>query len=284
LTFREIWSYAEQILTEELSAEEARRDARLLIMYLLGISSARFYTYTDYPFPENLEIPLMSALQSRLTGMPLQYITQRQEFFGFSFAVGPGVLIPRPETEHLVEYALTLCDKGRIIRIADLGCGSCCIAISLALTLPKEVKVQIEAIERAWKAVQWAQRNLEHHDVGHRVRLIHGDLEWTLQGKYDLLLSNPPYISSEALTTLPREIREFEPLEALNGGIDGLSYYPILSDLAVRHLAPGGSLVLEVGIGQSWRVSEILSQSGLQDVHVIDDYSGVTRIVAAKLP
>ena len=283
MSIKEAWHRTESSLSQRYPQEDAKRDARLIIMHCLSLTTAEFYTYLEYPLPREANHQLEGLTNTRLTGCPMQYIMGVQEFWGYPFQVGPGVLIPRPETEHLVEKAISLCPSGRLLRIADLGCGSGCIAISLALALPARIKVHIEAIDNDKNALQWATKNIQALKADHRVRLIQGEMANTLHGKYDLLLSNPPYIPVGCLPGLAEEIRDFEPPFALLGGEDGLLFYPLLANLALKHLGEEGHLVVEVGDTQAERVVQIFSAAGLSGIEVINDYGGIPRVISAIL-
>ena len=277
---RNLWREVETMLGKSFPSEIAKRDARLLLQYGLDLNHPQLYGYLNTEVPKWMQESIMASVTMRLEGEPMQYIIMEQEFWGLSFQVSHGVLIPRPETEHLVEYVLTLCGDGRLIRIADLGSGSGCIAVALALALPKSVKANIEAIEREQLSCEALATNIEKYKAGDRVRLVEGDMAEVLRGKYDILVSNPPYIPTDEMKTLPLEVQR-EPQAALEGGYDGLDYYHLLGKLAIQHLTGSGHLVVEIGSGQAIAVSSIFANLGLNIVDVVEDLAGIPRVVAA---
>lgn len=276
-TLRDLWRDCEQALREEWPGD-AHRDARLILTKLLGGDGAAFYARLDQPVEDVDEARLEEMLALRNQGMPLQYIWGEQEFYGLKFKVGLGVLIPRPETEHLVDYALSLYPRDAELRLADLGCGSGAIAVSVALGY---VQAHIEAIDISPAALSWARINVEEYGLGERIALRQGDMASSLRGEYDLLLSNPPYIARDELMTLAADVRR-EPLNALDGGADGLDYYRLLARVARRHLAPQGQIVLEIGCGQKEAVTALLAAAGLRIEAAIDDLAGIPRVLAAS--
>ncbi len=214
-----------------------------------------------------------AALLRRLNGEPLQYILGEWTFFGRPFYVGKGVLIPRADTEVLVETALLMCGVQKQLRIADLCSGSGCIAVTLAREIPG---AQVDAFEKSEAAYSYLERNIRRH--GAHVRPFLFDVCASSAGLYDLIVSNPPYLSAADMENLQREV-SFEPQTALAGGADGLDFYRIITERWKANLRPGGILLYEVGAGQAEAVSAILSQNGFVEICTYKDLCGIIRVV-----
>ncbi len=214
----------------------------------------------------------------RITGEPLQYILGRWEFYGMPFYVGRGVLIPRPDTETLVDYAVEKAKKLESPVRFDLCSGSGCIAAAAAHCIPG---AQVTAVELSDEAAEYLRRNIELNRV--EVRLIVGDVlkRETAEsaGSAQMILCNPPYLTSADMTELQREVA-FEPAEALFGGKDGLDFYRTITHIWKDHLVPGGILAYEIGMGQENSVSEILSENGFEEIDFRNDLAGITRVVS----
>lgn len=218
----------------------------------------------------------------RLTGEPIQYITGQTEFFGLPFRVTPDVLIPRPETEHLVEEVLRLSAQftQKPIRIADVGTGSGVIAIALAHLLPES---KIAATDLSSRALKIAIRNAQLNQVADRVMFHEGDLLAPLSGQsFHILASNPPYVPLSDRDSLSVEVRDYEPPTALFAGEEGLAIYRRLIPGARQFLTPNGWLVLEIGYGQQPAIEELLQLHSCRDIHFMRDYQGIPRVVSAR--
>jgi release factor glutamine methyltransferase len=215
----------------------------------------------------------------RLADEPIAYITGHKEFWSLDFGVGPGVLVPRPETETLVEQALgELPDRNQNHRLLDLGTGSGCLLIALLKELPNSSGVGLDASEIA---LDWARRNIVRHGLESRCALLGGD--WTaVTGSFDIIVSNPPYVRSGDLASLSPDVRDYEPQAALDGGPDGLAAYRALAPVLKRHLAPNGQALLEIGAGQSHLVVRVLKAAGLGAEKIAADLAGIPRCVMAR--
>ncbi|MFQ5924751.1 MAG: peptide chain release factor N(5)-glutamine methyltransferase [Dehalococcoidia bacterium] len=238
------------------SIEDAPLEAELLLMHLLGIDRPRLYSRLEDELSPGDARAFARLLERRLSHEPIAYILGHREFFGHDFYVAPEVLIPRPESELLVEEALDLVKKfpGHNPVIAEIGTGSGAIAISLALLLPK---AKIYATDISPRALNIARVNCEKHGVQDRVRLLEGDLLDPLPEPVDIILANLPYIGDEELSELGAEIRMFEPMEALAGGGQGLDKVRQLLNKAGGKLRPGGSVLLEIGAAQGRAVASL---------------------------
>lgn len=262
--------------------------AELLLMHVTGRDRAWIYAHPEAELSEEAARIFVELIARRASGVPTQYLTGRQEFWGMEFEVTPAVLIPRPETEHVIEVALQRLDersrvkRGESLRIADVGTGSGCIAISLVRELPN---AQILATDISGEALQVAMRNAEKHGVAHRVRTVQCDLLESQECEsqaFDLIVSNPPYVARAEQNELAREVREHEPHTALFGGATGTEIYERLIVQASKHLRPGGLLVMEIGYGTSERVRTMLDVISWTDVRVTKDLAGIPRVISAK--
>jgi release factor glutamine methyltransferase len=247
--------------------ESPRQEARALIQAVAGISRATQLAHPEQPLDEDLAASLEEALSLRLQGKPLAQIAGRAWFYGLPFRVTEWTLTPRPETEHLVEAAIRLLgswpDRGEPLRILDTFAGTGAVGLSLAFHLKKEgIAFDLTLADSSGKALETAAANAGSILPGDPVRLVRADI-WP-QGlePFDLILANPPYIVTEAIGRLMPEVAVHEPVEALDGGADGLAFYRRLAGEGKQHLAPGGLLMLEVGAGQADPVTAIFRTCG----------------------
>ena len=273
---------------EECDVPSAPLAAELLLMHVLQRDRAWLYAHPESELSPNEAATYAQLIERRSEGVPTQYITGRQEFWGLEFEIGPGVLIPRPETEHVIEVGLERIGERRAepLRIADVGTGSGCIAIALARELPG---AEIVATDISAAALDYAQRNAARHSVSNRIQFLKADLleaaidPGHAEGGFDLIVSNPPYVGRNDSANLPREVREHEPAEALFAGDDGLEIYPALIEQAAGKLAPNGILVLELGYNGAQYVGPLLSVPHWSDLRVTRDLAGIERVVSARL-
>ena len=274
---------------EKCDVPSAPLAAELLLMHVLQCDRTWLYAHPESELSPEDAAAYAQLIERRGQGVPTQYLTGRQEFWGLEFEVGPGVLIPRPETEHVIEVALERLSARRAepLRIADVGTGSGCIAVALARDLPR---AEIVATDISAAALDYAQRNAARHSVSNRIQFLGADLlEAAMEApgraeiRFDLIVSNPPYVGRNDAGSLPREVREHEPAEALFAGDDGLEIYPALIDEAARKLAPNGILVLELGYNGAQYVGSLLSASQWTDLRVTRDLAGIERVISARL-
>jgi release factor glutamine methyltransferase len=263
-------------------AEKARRDAELLLLHAAGISRSAFLAHTNGELDLGAATHLEVLLERRAAGEPIQYITGACEFYGLPFRVTPDVLIPRPETEHLVESVLGLAPLFAEPRIVDVGTGSGAIAVALAHKLPGS---RIAAIDVSEAALDLARENAKRDGVAECIRFLQGDLLAPVAGEtFDLVVSNPPYVPIADLESLAIEVREYEPGLALFAGEDGLDVYRRLIPAAFAVLAPGGLIALEIGCGQSDAVRSLLASAGFVEVRFAPDLQGIERVALAQRP
>lgn len=258
------------------AVEQPRREAALLLGEVLRLSEAQLYARADDEVPEPAAVSYGQLVRRRADRIPVAYLLGRREFFGRSFVVDPRVLIPRPETEHLVEAALNCIDDGA--RVLDVGTGSGCIAVTLALERPGS---RIVATDLSPGALAVAAANCREHDVGDRVRLVRADLLPALRpGAFDVVVCNPPYIDVGEWPSLMPEVRDHEPPEALLAG-DGLDFYRRLF-AAGDFLRAGQWLLLEIGKGQLEAVRELAEEDGFDVEWVVADLAGISRVLILR--
>ncbi len=266
------------IATTRLSTTSTtpRLDAELLLTHLLGWSRARLLAERAAPIPPPVAEAFMDLVERRATGEPVAYLVGHKEFYGYELLVDRRVLVPRPETELLVEVALAgLGNREAAWRIADLGTGSGAIAVALGLQLPH---AQIEAVDLSADALEVAAANVQRHELSDRVRLILGDLCAPLAGQYDLIVSNPPYT---ILADVEPNVLAHEPHLALEGGgADGADLYRRIFATAPQHLRAGGAIVCEIGAWQG-EIVTTLAQAAFPhaEVRLYHDLAGHPRVV-----
>jgi release factor glutamine methyltransferase len=260
-------------LAEEMLG--ARFDAAQLFRHVTRKHMQHMAFLREKPVPEHQTALLLKLCRRRMEGEPLQYLLGEWEFWGLPFKVGPGVLIPRADTETLVEVALKAAKKTFAPEILDLCTGTGCVAISLGHELPE---ARITALELHEAAYSYLKKNVALNKS--RVRPVHADLtSYVHPAPLDILVANPPYVPRKVIPTLQPEVRR-EPVTALDGGKDGLSFFRTILRLYAGQLKPGGFICLEVGAGQSEQVARILSDSKCEDIEIEKDYSGIARVVS----
>jgi len=275
---------------ERHGVSEPRAAAEVLLGDLLATTRSCLYVEADCPLSTDQQAAYMLRLQRRRRGEPVQYITGKQEFWSLEFLVSPQVLIPRPESEVLVEHGARLvqqwCTAHPQARLAvlDVGTGSGNLAISLAHTLPQ---AHVWAVDRAYDALQVAQQNAQRLGVAERLHWLCGDLVTAFQrGRrcFALCMANLPYVTTVEWHSLPREIKDYEPVGALCGGRDGLELIRRLIAASPEVLAPGGVLLLEVGWQQATAVQETIQQQQyFSATGVYHDLAGMARVVWAQV-
>jgi len=262
--------------------------ADILVGFVIERERVFVISHPEYPIDDASRDRLRDIAARRASGEPLQYITGEREFYGRVFHVTPDVLIPRPETEFLVETAVGLIRKNRerfslTIRFADVGTGSGCIAVSTLCEIPNAV---CRAVDCSFPALLVAEKNARRHGVEDRMTPVCGDLltGFSYRECFDIILSNPPYVARMDYNNLPVEVREFEPGLALFGGDDGLEIYRMLIPEGFRRLVSGGYMLLELGAGQAGDVKRIAARAGFVTETVVQDLQGIPRCLAARKP
>jgi release factor glutamine methyltransferase len=285
--------------------DRARQDAETLLLHVLGNNKAWWLAHHDDELAEDQAARFTELIERRYKGEPIQYIIGEAEFYGLPFRVTPDVLIPRPETEHLVEKALelaTLSDgfvtghdfrraesrakqdralaPARFPRIVDVGTGSGAIAVALAHHLPN---AQVTALDISSAALNIARENALRNAVAGRIQFIQSDLLAAVaHEQFDIVASNPPYVPAVDRDSLAVEVRDHEPALALFAGEDGLDVYRRLIPETVAVLEPGGYLLLEIGFGQSTAVDALLRQAGFDEIEFIPDLQGIPRVARGR--
>lgn len=269
---------------KSFNIESSDRTAQELLCRLLHLERAGLLADSERVLTQATLARFQRAVRKRARHVPLQYLTGREWFCDREFKVGPGVLIPRPETELLVQTALERSARTRreVRLLADLGTGSGILALTLA---GKFSRAQAWGTDLSGPALRWARRNA-HHLHARRVHWRRGEADGPiprrLRGKFDLVVSNPPYIPTGELERLQPEVR-FEPRPALDGGPDGLSGVRVMVEAAGRLLQPGGLAVMEIGLGQGEEVRRIFEAGGFLRFEVLPDWNAIPRIVSGVL-
>ena len=281
-TARSVIASGTESLTTGPHPERARQDAETLLLGVLEKNRAWLLTHMDEELDRGVVIRYMILMKLRNKGEPIQYLAGQCEFYGLPIRVSAGVLIPRPETEHLVDQALLLAARFQAPRIVDVGTGSGCIAIALARHL---TDTKITAIDLSSKALVRASESAALNGVSPRIRFLEGDLLAPVANeRFETIVSNPPYVPEADRATLSVEVRDYEPALALFAGDDGLDVYRRLIPASFSVLVPGGYLVLEIGYGKSNAITELLARTGFEQIEFVPDLQGIPRVVCARRP
>ena len=281
MTLDEWLGRAEAQLAEGPHPDRARRDAEALLLNHIGKNRAWLLAHGDEEFAGCRAVSYAAILKRRARGEPIQYITGETEFYGLPFHVTRDVLIPRPETEHLVEKVIALCAGLERPRIVDVGTGSGAIAVAIAHALPQ---ARVTATDVSDAALAIARENAQRNGVAGQMFFTQGDLLEPVKGElFDVVASNPPYVPEEDRASLDVEVREYEPEQALFGGLGGMDAYRRLIPQAADTLAPGGHIVLEIGYGQRRAIETLLTASGYEEIQFLPDLQGIARVAVARM-
>lgn len=262
--------------------ESPRLEAELLLAHVLGWERIHLYTKFDYVLPADKLAAFKEMIVQRADHTPTQYILGTCEFYSLEFRVTPAVLIPRPETEHLVEALISRAKGQTAARVLELGTGSGCIVVAAAKALPL---AEFVAVDLSADALAIAAENAAKHGVDSRIRFIHGDFFEPLAGQsFDYVVSNPPYIGEDEWRGLAPEVRDHEPRTALVGGQDGLDAYRRIIPAAPAHLQPGGRLLLELPAAKARLVRQIAEKTPLVEEETIPDYAKIERVLVLAMP
>jgi release factor glutamine methyltransferase len=275
MTYRETVNLGEKVLSMADIAE-AKTDAWLLLEMVCKIDRSFYYLHMEEEMPEEQMSEYQIALRKRAEHVPLQYIVGETEFMGLKFKVNSSVLIPRQDTETLVEEALKVVRPG--MRVLDLCTGSGCVIVSI---LHNVSDVEGYAVDISKQALNVAKENARLNDVP--VLFEHSDLFDHVPGTFDVIVSNPPYICTDEIAKLMPEVRDFEPMEALDGKEDGLYFYRKIIGQCKQYLNPEGHLLFEIGYDQGQKVSALMREIGFHDVQVIKDLARNDRVVTGML-
>ncbi|MBQ2935254.1 MAG: peptide chain release factor N(5)-glutamine methyltransferase [Lachnospiraceae bacterium] len=276
MTYRELYDWGSAQLTEAGIAE-ASLDARLLLEEVCGTDRGYMLVHGDNPVTDLQAEAYREYISRRKSRIPLQHITGYQEFMGLRFQVTEDVLIPRQDTETLVEEVMRYLHDG--MRILDMCTGSGCILLSLLHYSNDCVGVGSDISQ---KALAVAKANAE--SLGKEATFVQGDLFEPIEGKFDFIVSNPPYIPTKVIETLEAEVKDHDPISALDGMEDGLYFYRKIVDRAGEYLYPGGMLFFEIGCEQAEDVKKMMTEAGYHDVTVCKDLTGLDRVVYGTFP
>ena len=274
MTWQECCRQGARELTDA-GIENANADAWFLMEAVCSITRNFYYMHAQDEMPDAQEKCYRDYIRKRCSHIPLQYLTGEQEFMGLNFKVTPDVLIPRQDTEVLVEEALKYVKDG--YRVLDMCTGSGCIAISLKSFAPK---AQVIAADISRAALLVAEENAGRNHQ--QIQFINSDLFEQITGEFDVIVSNPPYIPSEVISTLMPEVRDHEPVLALDGTEDGLYFYKLITENSISYLKEGGMLLYEIGYDQGKAVSGLMKDHGYEDIRIIKDLAGLERVVCGR--
>lgn len=262
-------------------------DAEVILSHLLGVERVRLHIYPEMEISQEICQSFWRDVEKRLNKMPVQYIIKQQEFMGLDFFVEEGVLIPRGDTEILVEKVLDLYQHHychQAVEILDIGVGSGAITVALGKYIEKS---RLYGVDISLKALEIATKNAERHGIKEKITFLHGSLFEALKGKdlegtFDFVVSNPPYIPRQTITSLSREVKDYEPLLALDGGEDGLDFYRRILEKASVFLKTDGWLVFEFGYDQGHHLMDMMGKVGYHQVEIIKDLAGLDRVVVGR--
>ena len=273
---------AESFRQAEIDSAEA--DARLLIAHALGIDRAELMANGGRALSADEAKAIDALAERRLKRAPIARIFERKEFWSLNLQISPAVLVPRPETETIIEAALDAAVRDALqmekLRILDIGTGSGALLLALLSELPNATGIGTD-ISAA--ALEVARGNAERNDMAARCTFIACDIATGLQGPFDLIVSNPPYVARGDIASLSPEVRDYDPTVALDGGTDGLDGYRAIAADAKSLLAQGGRLIVELGMGQETAVRALFTKAGLAVADAHDDLAGIPRALSAKI-
>lgn len=274
MTYREARMEAARRLANA-NIENESAESWFLMEFVCEISRSFYLLHEQDVMPEDQEHAFFEMTEKRCSHIPLQYLTGEQEFMGLPFQVNENVLIPRQDTEVLVEEALKVISDGNMV--LDMCTGSGCIAVSIQFLCPG---AEVIGCDVSAGALEVARENGKRNNVS--VKFIDSDLFSNIEGRYDVIVSNPPYIPSDVIPTLMPEVRDFEPVSALDGRSDGLFFYRRIVEESSNYLVPGGYLLFEIGYDQGDDVSLLMKKNGFYEIEVVPDLAGLDRVVKGR--
>jgi release factor glutamine methyltransferase len=266
---------------EDAGIQQPRLEAEILLAHALDVERLHLYLSPDKPLTVDERARYRTVIKKRRGGVPLQLLIGEISFYGLRFRVRRDALIPRPETEALLDRTLTLVPRDRDVQCLDLGTGAGVIAVCLARYLPR---ARVTAVDLSSQALRLARENAALNGVENLVTFLESDWFRDVKGQFDLIVSNPPYVSRDEMAELPTAVREHEPRVALDGGAEGLERIAALLEGVGGHLVSGGHLLLEIGPTQGERVSGMMREAGLVDVSIETDLAGRQRFAVARWP
>ncbi len=281
-TIAEALSEGIRKLSVNKSISSPRLDCEILLGELLSLNRMELFLHSGDEISEEDYLRFSDLTDRRLMNEPVAYLTEKKEFMSLEFYVKPGILIPRPETEFLVEYIINRFRNRSAVTVLDLCTGSGAIAVSVAHYLEKSI---VYAVDKYDVCIETTQKNCVLNRVDDCVTVIKADIldDISFSESFDCLVSNPPYIEKDVLSTLPLDVKGFEPMYALDGGSDGLIFYRRIITLAQQLIKPGGVLVLEIGFNQGESVSGLIKASNcFEHISITKDYAGLDRMITAQ--
>jgi release factor glutamine methyltransferase len=265
---------------EEKGIESPRLNAELLLAGILNCKRLDLYLMFERPLNDEEVQSYREYIARRGKFEPLQYILGEVEFYGLKLKVSKDVLVPRPETELLVEEAIKLSSEVNVKTIIDIGSGSGNIAISLAKNLNG---VKVTSIDLSSSAIKVAEANAGFNGVNDKIDFINSGIEeYQTNQQFDLIVSNPPYVSEQDYSSLQKEILEYEPIESVTDKSDGYKFYRLISERSNDFLKNGGYLLFEMASGQSEKIKSILEQNNFSDIKIVKDYQNIDRVIIGK--
>lgn len=283
MTIEELLKDATKSLAESGVTDTPRLDAEVLLAHVLDCDRLKLIINSKSCVSDFLRERFSLCLNRRLSSEPISYILGYREFMSLKFFVSPGVLIPRPDTEVLAEFAIQKAKEIKNPHILDLCTGSGALAVSIA----KYVNgAETTAIDFSPVCIEHAKKNAAENGVACRVNVILQDIleDFSLNKKFDILVSNPPYIKTEVINTLEKNVKDFEPTSALDGGDDGLIFYRRITEIAPALLKSGGTVAFEIGYDQYDEVYSVLENKGYKNISYLCDLAGIKRVIYAVLP
>ncbi|WP_432662584.1 peptide chain release factor N(5)-glutamine methyltransferase [Wukongibacter baidiensis] len=284
ITIHKVLKEAEGRLKDKVSTPLL--DAQVMLCHILDVDRLHLIVNRDKVLTTEEAYEYNELIEKRLDGVPVQYIIGNQEFMGLKFYVEEGVLIPRPDTEILIEKVIEDIDQGNNYNIVDIGTGSGAITVSLAKFIEK---THVFSVDISEKAIKIAMKNAETNGVTSKISFLNGSLFSPLdsigiKGEIDILVSNPPYIPSKEIEGLQVEVSKYEPRIALDGGEDGLDFYREIVDKAPEYVRRGGLIALEVGHDQARTVARLMEEKdSYVDIEITKDLAGIERVVSGKI-
>lgn len=279
MTLQQAYNKGRKLL-EEASIEEHDIDAWYLLEHVTGISRSQYYGYPDKEISQDEKEKYLECIKKRKEHIPLQHITGEQDFYGLNFMVNKNVLIPRQDTEVLVEEVLTVINrklKKKDVNVLDMCTGSGCIILSILNYVDKNISCRGTGADISLKALEVAENNSDRLNI--EAEFICSDVFENINGKWDVIVSNPPYIRSDVIPTLSEEVKKYDPVIALDGMEDGLFFYKKIVKESVSYINDKGWLMFEIGHDQGQDVKKLMENAGYKDVYVKKDLAGLDRIV-----
>lgn len=281
MTIKDALKSAIMKLSQNQSIDTPHLDAEVLLCCVLGCERIKLSIDKDMVLDEDSILLFNKYVNRRAKNEPISYITKIKEFMSLEFFVSEGVLIPRPDTEILVEEIINIFN-GKSAKILDLCTGSGAIAISVANYLKD---AYVTAVDKFDICIETTLKNIKKHNLSDRVNVLYADVlgDFVVAGDFDCIVSNPPYIKKEVLTSLPSDVRDYEPIYALDGGNDGLVFYRKITDFSSEKLNSGGILTYEIGFDQAEDVKSIIAKTDcFKNIRVLKDLAGLDRVVIAE--